>query len=105
MLRILAILAVSLLGGGAAAESPGTERQETLLHLLRQDCGSCHGLTLRGGLGPPLLPRNLEDKPDGALVEAILDGRSGTPMPPWRFALTPEEASWMVQQMKRGLPE
>ena len=35
------------------------ERQDQLRYLLRQDCGSCHGMTLKGGLGPALLPDNL----------------------------------------------
>ncbi len=78
-------------------------RRDALMNLLRQDCGSCHGLTMKGGLGPPLLPRTLAGKPDAALVEAILDGRAGTPMPPWRFSLDVEEATWMVRRLKEGL--
>lgn len=38
-------------------------RQKQLIHLLKQDCGSCHGLTLKGGLGPALLPDVLLSKP------------------------------------------
>jgi mono/diheme cytochrome c family protein len=30
-----------------------TARQAELLHLLKHDCGSCHGMTRKGGLGPP----------------------------------------------------
>ncbi len=103
MRKRLIALSLVLLCGPAAAEPPGAARQEALLYLLRQDCGSCHGLTMKGGLGPPLLPRSLADKPDHALIEAILDGRPGTPMPPWRFAVSPEEAAWMVERLKRGL--
>lgn len=84
--------------------APGAERQAQLLHLLRQDCGSCHGLTMKGGLGPPLLPAQLADKDDAVLVEAILDGRPGTPMPPWRHELTAEEADWLVQVLRAGPP-
>jgi cytochrome c55X len=105
LLRGLLIFGLLVAAGTALAGSPGTERQGALLYLLRQDCGSCHGLTMRGGLGPPLLPLALADKPDGALVEAILDGRPGTPMPPWRFSLTPEEAGWMIRRLKEGLSE
>lgn len=93
-----------LLTGAAAAEPPTGARRDALMNLLRHDCGSCHGLTMKGGLGPPLLPRNLAGKPDAALVEAILDGRAGTPMPPWRFSLNVEEAAWMVRRLKQGLP-
>ncbi len=94
-----------LLTGAAAtaAEPPLGARREVLMNLLLQDCGSCHGLTMKGGLGPPLLPRTLAGTPDAALVEAILDGRAGTPMPPWRVFLDAEEAAWMVRQLKEGL--
>lgn len=94
-----------LAASAAAAAPPGTDRQAALLYLLRQDCGSCHGATLRGGLAPPLLPQTLADAPDDALITTILDGRPGTPMPPWRFEISPDEAAWMVRQLKGGLAE
>ena len=46
-----------------AAAEPSPARQKELIHLVRQDCGSCHGMTLQGGLGPALLPATLADKP------------------------------------------
>ncbi len=99
-----AVLAVGLVAAGAAAAEPTSNRpMADLRNLLVQDCGSCHGLTMRGGLGPPLLPRNLEGRAEDALVEIILDGMPGTPMPPWRPYLRPHEAAWMVEQLKKGL--
>ena len=86
-----------------ALAEPHQARQAELLHLLRQDCGACHGMTLKGGLGPGLLPVNLKDKPDDALVDIILDGVPETPMPPWRPLLAPGEAAWIVAQLKKGL--
>lgn len=94
-----------LISSTASAAPPGSERQAALLYLLRQDCGSCHGSTMGGGLAPPLLPQTLAETPDDMLTEAILDGRPGTPMPPWRFEISPDEASWMVRQLKEGLAE
>lgn len=82
---------------------PGAARQLELHHLLIQDCGSCHGMTLKGGLGPALLPTDLEGKPDGLLVNTILYGRAGTPMPPWEPMLTREEAVWLVEQLRAGV--
>lgn len=78
-------------------------RQREMRHLLLHDCGSCHGLTMWGGLGRPLLPETLADRSDMALVEAILQGIRGTAMPPWRGELTPEEAHWMVRELRRGV--
>jgi cytochrome c55X len=86
----------------AAAGQPGEVRQRELLHLLQQDCGSCHGLTLRGGLGPSLLPDSLAGKPAVFLVGTILDGRPGTAMPPWRPLISEVDASWLVQRLLDG---
>lgn len=93
---------VSLAWGAVAAE-PDDARKGELLYRVKHDCGSCHGMTLQGGLGPPLLPATLADKPDDALVEIILDGLPGTPMPPWRFEIRRDEAAWLVRRMKTGL--
>ncbi|NQU60620.1 MAG: cytochrome c [Rhodospirillales bacterium] len=105
---LAAVLAIALAGMLAASTQAlaGTvppERQAALLHLLRQDCGSCHGMTMKGGLGPGLLPAQLDGKSDDSLVAIILDGVDGKPMPPWRPLLSPGEAAWMVKQLKEGL--
>lgn len=85
-----------------AAADPGTGRQAEIVHLLRHDCGACHGIRLTGGLGPPLTPDALAGKPVAALRDTILHGRPGTPMPPWRNWLTPEEAAWLAAALKEG---
>ncbi|MDJ0951721.1 MAG: cytochrome c [Alphaproteobacteria bacterium] len=85
-----------------ASPDPLPWRQDELIYRLKQDCGSCHGLTMKGGLGPALLPETLADKPDHALVEVILKGVPGTPMPPWDFEISVMEAHWLVRQMKKG---
>jgi cytochrome c55X len=93
-----------LCAGAALAGPPPDARQSELLSLLRHDCGSCHGLTMKGGLGPPLLPAALDGKTEPVLIETILDGRPGTPMPPWRFELSEAEAAWLVERLRQGLP-
>jgi cytochrome c55X len=85
------------------ADTPTSARQGELMTLLRHDCGSCHGLTMKGGLGPALLPDTLVGKDEQALVGIILDGVPGKPMPPWRFELQPEEARWLVDRLREGL--
>ena len=89
---------------GLVQADPSPDRQQQLRHLLREDCGACHGMTLKGGLGLPLTPEALRDKDDDGLRITILDGRPGTPMPPWRPFLSEDEARWLVSQLKRGLP-
>jgi cytochrome c55X len=60
-------------------------------------------MTLKGGLGPTLLPSALEGKPDALLVNTILFGRAGTAMPPWRELLTEADAVWLVEQLRAGV--
>lgn len=85
--------------------APAPDRGRELIRMVRQDCGSCHGLTLRGGLGPALLPETLRDKPPAGLKYTILLGRPGTAMPPWQTFLSETEADWIVTQLLRGFPE
>jgi len=87
----------------AQEEAINLTRQGELIHLLKQDCGSCHGLTLEGGLGPPLLPSDLSGKPPEWLRQVILDGIPGTAMPPWRPILSEDEVSWLVKSMQQGI--
>lgn len=89
--------------GGDARGDP--HRLEALRHMVRQDCGSCHGLTLKGGLGPPLLPATLRDKDRAGLAYTILYGRPGTAMPPWKDFVSEAEAYWIVDQLMMGLPD
>lgn len=102
------VVASCLLGlalSAHAAPEPGQARRAELIRLVRQDCGSCHGMQLTGGLGLPLTPQALEAKPDGLLTAAILYGRPGTPMPPWQPFLSESEAAWIVDNLKRGFPD
>lgn len=83
------------------ADVPVT-RQAALRHMLKQDCGSCHGMTLKGGLGPALTANEIANKPRQLLLTTILDGRPGTPMPPFRGMLTEEEVHWLVDLLYKG---
>ena len=91
--------------GTALADEPAPARQAQLVRMVRQDCGSCHGLKLTGGLGPPLVAPALGEKPADALKYTILYGRRGTPMPGWRPFLTEDEAAWIVARLLEGFPD
>jgi len=99
LISVAFALAAPAIGGA----EPGTARQRELVTLVRQDCGSCHGMTLKGGLGPALTPEALRDKPAESLMLTIVNGRPGTAMPPWRPFVSEAEASWIVEQLQRGL--
>ena len=98
-------LALAMLVPAAHAADLNRAEQQRLVRLVRQDCGSCHGLTLKGGLGSPLLPAALADKPAESLVATILQGRPGTAMPPWRGLLTEQETQWIVERLQAGFPQ
>ena len=89
-----------------AADQPANpSRRAEIVNMVRQDCGSCHGMTLRGGLGPSLEARTLADKDAGQLQFVILNGRRGTPMPPWKDFLTETEVAWVVDMLMQGTLE
>jgi cytochrome c55X len=89
----------------AFADEIDSNRRNELVKLVRQDCGSCHGLMLKGGLGPSLLPGDLNDKPIEYLKFVILQGRTGTAMPPWKRFLNDAEAQWIAVNLQKGFPD
>ena len=101
-MRWLAPVISSLMCGVVLAAPPTPERQVELRYLLTQDCGSCHGLTLKGGLGPALTVPALAGKPPEYLQMTILYGRPGTAMPPWRRFLSEEESLWLAERLLAG---
>ena len=67
--------------------------------MLKHDCGSCHGLTLKGGLGPSLLAQDLKSKDAAYLFDVIQNGRTGTAMPPWKPFINEMETRWLLQEL------
>lgn len=105
------VAACALLPAAVPAAEPAAEtsaiapeRRQQLVRMVRQDCGSCHGMRLTGGLGPALTPEALADKPADAMAATILHGRPGTPMPGWRAMLSQTEAHWIAAQLAAGFP-
>ena len=97
MRSAVALLALSL----PLAAEVAPDRAKALEHLVVQDCGSCHGLTMKGGLGRPLTADALAHAEPEGLAQIILDGIPGTAMPPWRPLLTPAEADWIAHYLLR----
>ena len=79
------------------------QRREEIINILKQDCGSCHGMTLQGGLGPSLLPDALEIMTQEQVALTISAGRPGTPMPPWKPFFSKQEMQWLAKQLKQGI--
>jgi cytochrome c55X len=89
----------------AAASETSVARQQALIRIVRQDCGSCHGMRLTGGLGPALTREALAERPLDVLVASIVHGRPGTPMPGWKTLLSDTDATWIARQLHAGFPE
>lgn len=94
------LVTAPMLPAGAVAGAPETEAE--LANFVIQDCGSCHGLKLKGGLGPPLRPADIATLPEAAIAAIIREGVPGTAMPPWKALLTDQEIAWISQQLKSG---
>jgi cytochrome c55X len=105
MKRALVLFGLLIPLGMAIAAEPALARQHELVRLVRQDCGSCHGMQLTGGLGLPLTVAALKDKPFDGLVATVMYGRPGSAMPPWKSIVTEAEAEWIVRQLMAGFPE
>ena len=99
------IFSAAVSAAGDMADVIGADRRAELVTLVRQDCGSCHGMTLKGGLGPALLPETLRDKPADGLAATIYYGRPGTPMPPWKQFMSEAEAAWIVDKLMTEFPQ
>lgn len=99
-------LALALMVAGTVhAADPDAARQGELVRLVRQDCGSCHGMRLTGGLGLPLTAEALRDKPFDGLVATVIYGRPGTAMPPWKSIISENDAEWIVRRLMQGFPK
>jgi cytochrome c55X len=102
MKRWLCGLAASIVAVVAGAAEPGADKQEALKYMLRHDCGSCHGMRLTGGLGPPLTREALAGRPVEFVAATILLGREGTAMPPWQGLIDADEARWLAGYLVDG---
>lgn len=94
----IAVLSIALCGiTGAPVFAQGSAGN--LERFVRQDCGSCHGMTLKGGLGPDLRAERLAGRDKAEIARIILDGVPGTAMPPWRPLLSESDALWIASYL------
>ena len=100
MLAAAAAAAAAATGAGPGEPSQG--RRAELKQLVVQECGSCHGLRLTGGLGSPLTAARAAPRPSQVLAAVIGSGRPGTAMPGWNAFITETEIDWIVAQLLAG---
>ena len=82
-MKALAAIAIVLTMAAPAAADPAK--------LYAEHCASCHGADRFGGMGPALLPSNLERLRKPAAVETIAKGRVATQMPGFADRLSADE--------------
>jgi cytochrome c55X len=105
-LKTVLLVAVTLLPTLTLADAGVSDaRQQELIYLLHQDCGSCHGMRLTGGLGPSLLADDMRNKPDSYLRQVIGKGIADTAMPPWEPILSAEEIEFLITILKHPRTE
>lgn len=93
--------AVSLLAIAISAQAAEPEGRN-LRRLVLQDCGSCHGMTLEGGLGPAITPAALQGRDPAELTAIIREGRPARAMPGWGPLLAPGEAERIAAGLLDG---
>lgn len=98
MRRALPWLTLLLAAAGAAAD-PGMER------LYAEHCAACHGAQRLGGMGPALLPGNLERLRRPAAQQVIAEGRAATQMPGFAASLSGQEIARLTEYIYAPAPQ
>lgn len=98
--RRVMVLVACLIGGVPHALAVDEERQAELRHLLQHDCGSCHGLQRKGGLGPSLTAERMQTRSLEYLRAVIRDGVPGTTMPPWGPLLSEADIDYLARMLR-----
>ena len=97
---LAASICLALIVTSAGATEIQPDHAARLERLVVQDCGSCHGLTLKGGLGNPIDAERMRHYAREDLRDIILDGIPGTAMPPWRPLISEGEALWIADYLQ-----
>ncbi len=98
-----ALLLLMLAHNASLAEELNLEQQKALQEFVHQDCGSCHGMSLKGGLGPAITKEALVYQSIATIGAVIRVGRPGTPMPPWGPVLDDRQIDWIANYLKTGI--
>ena len=80
-----AYLGIFLFGMASFAEATDVK------DLYKEHCVACHGENRLGGIGPALLPENLERLRKPEAIKTIRESRPATQMPAFGDKLKPEE--------------
>ena len=99
------LLLFLILATTASAGEVSAPRAAELRHLVEQDCGACHGMTRKGGLGPDIRAQTLKGRDAEGLAQIIKDGIPDTAMPPWGPLLTDQDINWIAEYLLEDTEE
>lgn len=102
MLRLAVALLLVCAWVVPARAADGQSLADYLTNLVKHDCGSCHGIDMKGGLGRPLTVEALEGVEMETLMEIILHGIPETAMPGWHGLISESDAAWIAAGLKEG---
>lgn len=101
-MKKLVFVLLALFANSSFSAEPSAEKQAEIKRLLQNTCSSCHGVDLKGAIGPALKPETLANKADDMLIDTIYNGRKGTMMSSWKASMNKEEIAWLVGILKSG---
>lgn len=81
------------------------EKHADVARLYEQHCASCHGIDRLGGMGPALLPGNLERLKRQDAHEVVQKGRAATQMPAFAEKLSVADTESLVSYIYAPLAE
>jgi len=93
------LLILLLMANATQASEIGNVRPAQLENLVKQDCGACHGMTRKGGLGPDIRAQTLAGRNPADLAGIIKNGITKTAMPPWGPLLSDAEINWISEYL------
>ena len=99
---------IALLLAGLAAPALATDAPPTAPNILeryKEVCATCHGVDRLGGMGPALLPDNLERLRRPAARKVIAEGRAATQMIGYGDQFSADEIDALVEYIYTPAPE
>ncbi len=93
---VTSVAALAVVSTGLVAGTSNMDVEK----VFEKECQGCHGPNHEGGVGSDLRPKVISKKNAYVLAETILNGRSGTAMPPFKEKFSKADADKMVDWLQ-----
>ena len=84
---------------------PEVEAAGPMAALYWDKCSGCHGVDRHGSVGPALIPQTLQGKKREELALVIMEGKTGTSMPPWRNIINDSRIEELIDYLLSPVQE